>query len=398
MKARWALDKDTLLSDLGDLIAIDTRNPPGKELEAAKVVKEKMASLGAISTLQEFSSKRANAICRLPFSRPEEGPCLIFNSHLDVVHPGEVPWKHPPFAAKIADGRVYGRGACDAKGSLAAMMAAMRSVLPLSDELRGELILTAVAAEETGGLGTQFWLKSRKGNSRPTMAIVGEPSGLKPVIGHKGVSRRKLSVRGRSAHSSVPSQGRNAIYPIARLALFIEELNQRLQQKSHPLLGPPVVSANVIRGGVKDNVIPDYCELQMDRRRIPEEGRDRFDQELKTWVDSMLAQDPYLECKIEILGNDKEPVLISPEEAIVHAAVEAIQEVTGVRESPQGFIAATDMTFLVHQGSIPTVILGPGHLAQTHVVDEFVEVHELESAALIYAHLIIRILSKNGFA
>jgi len=95
MKARWALDKDTLLADLGDLIAIDTSNPPGKELEAAKVVKEKMASLGAISTLQEFSSKRANAICRLPFSRPEEGPCLIFNSHLDVVHPGEVPWKHP---------------------------------------------------------------------------------------------------------------------------------------------------------------------------------------------------------------------------------------------------------------------------------------------------------------
>jgi len=159
-----------------------------------------------------------------------------------------------------------------------------------------------------------------------------------------------------------------------------------------------VVSANVIRGGVKDNVIPDYCELQMDRRRIPGEGRDRFDQELKGWVESMVAHDTSLECKIDVLGEDKEPVLISPDEAIVRAAVEAIQEVTGIRECPQGFIAATDMTFLVHQGNIPTVILGPGHLAQTHVVDEFVEVHELESAALMYANLISRVLSKNGFA
>lgn len=397
MKRSLALTREireALRKDLSDLIAIDTSNPPGKEGEAAKFVYDRMSTLGAICSLQEFSPGRINAVCRFPFSRPEEGPCLIFNSHLDVVPPGETPWTYPPFKAKISNGRIYGRGACDAKGSLAAMMAAVRLILRSSQDLQGELILTAVAAEETGGLGTQFWLKSRREDLRPSMAIVGEPSGLKPVIGHKGVSRRKLSVRGRSAHSSNPSQGKNAIYPIARLALYIEDLNKSLQKNSHPLLGPPVVSANVIRGGVKDNVIPDYCELQMDRRRVPGEGKDQFDRELNEWVENMKAMDPSFQCQIEILGDDKEPVVISPEKPIVRAAVEAIYEITGCREIPKGFVAATDMTFLVHQGNIPTVILGPGHLAQTHIVNEFVDLDQLEQAVLIYAHLITLILGK----
>ena len=390
--------KEALLRDLCDLIAIDTSNPPGRELEAAELVRARMASLGAICHIQEFSPGRANAVCRIPFSRPEEGPGLIFNSHLDVVPSGEAPWTYPPFEPKIVNGRVYGRGACDAKGSLAAMMAAMRLTLQFPKKLRGQLILIAVAAEETGGFGTQFWLKNRGGDIRPSMGIIGEPSGLKPVIGHKGVSRRKLSVRGRSAHSSNPSQGRNAIYPIARLALFIEELNKRLAQTSHLLLGSPLVSANVIRGGVKDNVIPDYCELQMDRRRIPGEGGDQFDRELSEWVRNMLAGDPSFQCQIEILGHDKEPVVVSPDEPIVQAAIRAIQDVTGRKETPGGFVAATDMAFLVHQGKIPSVILGPGHLAQTHVVDEFVEINQLETAALIYFHLITQLLSNKRFA
>jgi succinyl-diaminopimelate desuccinylase len=389
--------KEALLRDLCDLIAIDTSNPPGRELEAAELVQARMASPGAICEIQEFSPGRANAVCRIPFSRPEEGPCLIFNSHLDVVPPGEAPWSSPPFEPKIFNDRVYGRGACDAKGSLAAMMTAMRLALQSPKKLRGELFLTAVAAEETGGLGTQFWLKSRSADTRLSMAIIGEPSGLKPVIGHKGVSRRKFSVRGRSAHTSNPSQGRNAIYPIARLALFIEELNERLTKRTHPLLGPPLVSANVIRGGVKDNVIPDYCELHMDRRRIPGEGSDQFDRELNAWIKSMVASDPSLQYQIEILGADKEPVIISPDEPIVQAVTEAIHEVTGRREAPQGFVAATDMAFLVHQGNIPTVILGPGHLAQTHVVDEFVEINQLETAALIYFHLITQLLNNKCF-
>jgi len=390
--------REALLQDLYDLIAIDTSNPPGQELEAAKLVQARMASLGFTCSIQEFAPMRANAVCRIPFSQPEEGPCLIFNSHLDVVPPGQVNWTYPPFDAKISNGRIYGRGACDAKGSLAAMMAAVRLISPCSRNLQGELILTAVAAEETGGLGTQFWLKSRREDLRPSMAIVGEPSGLKPVIGHKGVSRRKLSVHGRSAHSSDPSQGRNAIYPVARLALFIEELNKRLGKNSHPLLGLPVVSANVIRGGVKDNIIPEYCELQMDRRRVPGEGKDQFDRELNEWGESMMAEDPSFKWQIEILGEDKEPAIISPDEPVVRKAIEAIYEVTGRRETPRGFVAATDMTFLIHQGNIPTVILGPGHLAQTHIVDEFVELNQLEQAVLIYSHLITLVLSKDRMA
>lgn len=390
--------RKVLLRDLFDLIAIDTSNPPGNELEAAMLVKDRMTSLGAICITQEIGPGRANTICRIPFSQGEEVPCLIFNSHLDVVPSGEAEWTFPPFEPRIVNGRVYGRGACDAKGSVAAMMAAIQMAIHSFKELRGELLFSAVAAEETGGLGTQFWLASREGNPKNSVAVIGEPSGLMPFIGHKGFSRRKLIVRGRSAHSSNPDQGLNAIYPAAHLAIFIEELNERLAQHSHPLLGSPVVSANVIHGGIKDNVIPDYCELQMDRRRIPGEGKDQFDRELDEWIRNTAARNPSFHYQVETLGVDKEPVIISPDEPIVQAVVDSIHEVIGKKEITRGFPGATDMTFLVHQGNIPTVIFGPGHLEQTHIVDEFVEINELELAALVYAQVIARILGPKKAA
>ncbi len=386
--------ENILLRDLGELIAIDTTNPPGNEREAAIFVKDRLASLGAVAEIQEISPGRANAVCRFPFSHPEKGPCLIFNSHLDVVPAGEAPWTHPPFQPHFAEERVYGRGASDAKGSVAAMMAGIRLALAESKDLRGEFIFTAVAAEETGGLGTQFWVRNRGTDPRLCWGIVGEPTCLIPFIAHKGVSRRKVSVQGRSVHSSDPARGRNAIYPVARLALFVEELNQRLSQKKDPLLGSPVVSANVIRGGVKDNVIPDYCELHLDRRRIPGESADQFDRELKDWAEEIKRKDPPFQYQIEILGADKEPASISPDEPIVEMVTQTIFEVTGRKESPQALIAATDMTFLVHEGHIPTVILGPGY--SSHVVDEFVEISQLKEAAQVYARLITRILGKDG--
>jgi len=381
-----------LIEDLFALIAIDTSNPPGNELEAAEFVRKRMVAAGALGDIQEFSPGRANAVCRIPFSAPGKGPRLIFNTHLDVVPSGESQWSFPPFAATLVDRRIYGRGACDAKGSLAAMMTAARLTAHYAQPLRGELILTAVGAEETGGIGTQAWVKSQSKDPRPSMAVVGEPTELQVLIGHKGVSRRKVWVRGRSAHSSNISRGRNAIYPIARLALFIEDLNRDLAQKSHPMLGAPLVSANLIRGGVKDNVIPDYCELHIDRRLVPGEETDQIDRELREWVQRMSAEDPSFQATIEISGMDKKPTMIPPEEPIVQALLECKYEVTGRKDPPQGFIAATDMTFLVNQGRIPTVIFGPGSLDQTHVVDEFVEIDQLETAVLVYARLILRIL------
>ncbi len=385
--------KEVLLRDLGDLIAIDTTNPPGNEKQAASFVKDRMSSLGALAAVQEISAGRANAVCRFPFFRAENGPCLIFNSHLDVVPAGEAPWTHPPFQPHVVEGRVYGRGASDAKGSVAAMMAGIRLALEESQNLQGELIFTAVAGEETGGLGTQFWVRNRAEDPRPCWGIVGEPTCLIPFIAHKGVSRRKVSVRGKSVHSSDPAQGRNAIYPIARLALFVEELNQRLSRKKDPLLGSPVVSANVVRGGVKDNVIPDYCELHLDRRRISGESGDQFDRELNEWSAIMKEKDPSFQCQIEILGADKEPVAISPDEPIVKTVIQTIFEVTGRKESPHALIAATDMTFLVHDAHIPTVILGPGY--RSHVVDEFVDISQLKEAAQVYARLITRVLGRD---
>jgi acetylornithine deacetylase/succinyl-diaminopimelate desuccinylase-like protein len=224
------------------------------------------------------------------------------------------------------------------------------------------------------------------------MAVVGEPSELEVLIGHRGVSRRKVIVYGRSAHSSLPSEGHNAIYPAASLATFIKELNERLSKHPHPLLGPGGVSATVIQGGIKDNVIPDRCELTIDRRPIPGEGPEKIDQEIEEWAQTLLAVDADLKYSVEVLGVNKEPVVISTDERIFHIAAEAAQEVTGKRQEPRGCIGASDMAFLVHGGQIPTIIFGPGKMAQAHVVDEFVEIQELELAASIYAGIVQRAL------
>ncbi len=389
--------KKALIDDLCDLIAVDTSNPPGNELEAAELVQHRMAALGIDCDLQEIAAGRANAVCRIPFLEPDKGPCLILNSHLDVVPPGNTPWMHPPFEPRIVENRLYGRGATDAKGSVAAMMAAIRMVLESGKDLRGELVFTAVAAEETGGLGTRFWIKSRESyQNRSIMAVVGEPTGLVPLIAHKGVCRRKVIVQGRSAHSSQPSEGINAIYPIAHLAIYVKSLNDSLSEKRDTLLGHPVVSACVVKGGTKANVIPDYCELQIDRRLIPEEKSDQIDKEIGEWQKSMSAKHPFFKCQIQVIGVDKQPVIISKEEPIVQLVLEAVYAVTGRQRDPMGMQGATDMSILVHQGNIPTVIFGPGHLEQTHIVDEFVEIEQLETAVRVYADLISRVLARKG--
>ena len=381
-------EKKTLIDDICGLVSIDTSNPPGMEMEAAQWVQKRMADLGANSTIQEFAPGRSNAVCRIPFSRAAEGPVLIFNSHLDVVPPGDADWKSPPFEPRVTDRRVYGRGTTDAKGSVAAMMTGIQKALEFSDRLRGELIFTAVAAEETGGLGTQFWIKNREVDPRPAMAVVGEPTGLIPFIGHKGVSRRRITVHGQSAHASQPSQGKNAIYPIAHLAVYLEALNKQLSKITDPLLGSPVISANVIHGGIKDNVIPDRCELQVDRRMIPGEETDQIDKEIESWRVGMKEEDPTLECRIDVIGSDKQPVVVSRDEPVVTCVIDAIRDVTGETVAPCGMPGATDMSFLVHQGGISSVIFGPGHLEQTHIRDEFVEIEQIETAARVYAQVI----------
>ncbi|MHC1761685.1 MAG: M20 family metallopeptidase [Negativicutes bacterium] len=379
--------RECVLKTLHELIAYQSINPPGDENQLAECVGRMASELGADVTFQEVLPGRKNIIAQWTF-----GPGLthlLFNAHLDVVPPTPGVWFDDPFKMVVIDEKAYGRGACDTKGSLASMLTGIILALSESKKLDGKLTLTGVIGEETGGIGTQYFVRNLKPTKEKYLAVVGEPTGLDIVIAHKGISRRKIIIRGKAAHASDPAAGDNAIYTVAKIAVEIEKLNEQLSFKKNPLLGSPCVSATVIKGGVKDNVIPDYCELSIDRRRIPGEDKNILDIEIEKILEKIAKNADYT---IEDLGSDKEPVEISNNEAIVQLAQASIYQALGRQVEPTIFIAGTDMPFLVQEGRIPTIVLGPGYLAQAHTVNEFVPVEQLVDAVQVYASIIVNSL------
>ncbi|MGH6953912.1 MAG: M20/M25/M40 family metallo-hydrolase, partial [Alphaproteobacteria bacterium] len=190
-------DEARMAVTLERLVALDTENPPGRELEAARFLAAELESLGLSVDSKEFSPGRANVWGRLENG---PGPVFCFNSHIDVVPAGEG-WSRAPFKLVEQDGRLYGRGACDAKGPIVAMLEAARLLAAAADSWRGTLLLVFVADEEVASLGAKDYVKDKPGID---FAVIGEPTSNAPVIAHKGSLRPIVRVAGRTAHSGTP--------------------------------------------------------------------------------------------------------------------------------------------------------------------------------------------------
>jgi acetylornithine deacetylase/succinyl-diaminopimelate desuccinylase-like protein len=182
----------------------------------------------------------------------------------------------------------------------------------------------------------------------------------------------------------------NAIEKMTRL---MERLNSFPLQKEHPLLGKPTLSIGTIRGGTKINIVPDRCEIEVDRRMLPGEKKETVLREMKAILDSLRSQDPFFRYRIEEI-DFAEPSQIDPDEEIIRIGVDAIQEVTGKKPMLRAFSGFTDSRFYVNQYHIPTLILGPGGVDQSHTTDESVEVEALVHAAHIYGLIILNCLLK----
>ncbi len=273
---------------------------------------------------------------------------LLLNSHTDTV-PSSPDWTTDPHAAALEDGKVRGLGANDAKGPLAALVCAFVTArLP-----RGaRLVLAATCDEETGGQGL--------GVLRPELpaldaAIIGEPTRLEVCTCQRGLLRLRLRAKGRRAHASRPWQGENAIEKAARdIARIVA-----LELPRHPLLGPATVQVTVIQGGVRTNVVPPECTMEVDARTIP-----ALDNRT---LHGLLERT--LESAIELMSDRFHPVETAREEAIVQAALAA----AGGGE-PTAFGGVSD---LFHVRDIPGVVLGPGRSEQSHAADEWIEVEQL---------------------
>lgn len=373
-----APDSARLTARLARLVAFRTENPPGDEAEAARWLGAELAGHGLAVDYLEVAPGRLDVVAAF-----DNGPgrSLAFNSHLDVV-PAGGGWSGDPFLLREEGGRLIGRGACDAKGSVAAMVEAAALLAAERNRWRGRLTVVFVADEEIGSTGAKAFAATRPPVQR---IVVGEPTGLVTVSAHKGCFRPRIRVAGRSAHSGQPELGDNAIVKAARLVERLAREDARLRATVHPLVGPASLSVTRIAGGLADNMIPAACELTIDRRMLPGESAETVEPEIRALLERARAEDGIL---TEILGfsSTAGPSETPADDPIVRTAVAACRA-NGVNPpGPLGFLGGCDLVHFQRVG-IRGVVLGPGSLAQAHRPDEWVRAAELVRAALIYRDL-----------
>jgi acetylornithine deacetylase len=373
------------------LIRIPSVNPPGNEQAIAEFLMDYCRALGLTTTVSAVAPGRPNVVARLESGKP--GPHLIFNGHTDVV-PAGGGWSTDPFTPVVRNGRLYGRGSADMKGGVAAMILAVEVVRRLKVPLRGTITLAMVADEEEGGSGTRQLVRD---GLRGDWAIIPEPTELKPVIAHKGDFYFDLTLRGVAAHASVPHQGINAIYKAGKLLEAIQQLSERLRERRHPLVGHATATVGTIHGGEITCMVPAECRLSIDRRVLPTERTEDVVAEMQALLDELKRQDP------EFIVELRTPVMALPMEtdpnvAVVGALRAATAQILGADPGVHGWSATCDANMLVHDAKIPTVVFGPGSIAQAaHKPDESIAVGELVNATQIYALTIVQLLG-NGSA
>jgi acetylornithine deacetylase/succinyl-diaminopimelate desuccinylase len=370
-------DVARMKQELARLVAIDTQNPPGHEALAAQYLRDVLVTDGFDVSLQEYKPGRVNVVARLENGA---GPLFAFNTHMDVVPVGDG-WSSDPLGLTERDGRLYGRGACDCKGPLAAMLESLRMLVADRAAWSGTLLGVFVADEEIASEGAKFYAASRP---KIDAAVVGEPTSNAIFSAHKGSLRPVVRVYGVSAHSGTPHLGENAIYRAGELlGLVAEHHDKVVRHRSHPLVGAASLTVTRINGGHADNVLPGACDVLLDRRMIPGEDEGEVKREIGEML--MLARERF-GLRAEVVdykattGGATETALDSP---IVQASLAASRAHGVAKPGPFGFQGGCD---LVHFRSIGAqgIVIGPGDLAVAHKPDEFVPVDEFITSSLIY--------------
>lgn len=374
--------------DLAALVAINTENPPGHELEAARYLKTLLQAEGFDLSLSEYKPGRVNVIARYANG---PGPTFAFNTHIDTVPAGEG-WATDPFVLHEADGKLYGRGSCDAKGPMVAMIEATRMLMACRERWSGTLMAVFTADEEIASEGAKHYVANQPPHI--DFAVIGEPTSNTAFTAHKGSLRPLVRVHGVTAHSGTPHLGENAIYRAGQLLGLIEQHHETaVKCHCHALVGEASLTVTRINGGHADNVLPGACDLLLDRRMVPGESED----EVKAEIAQLLAlANERFGVRAEVLkyvpttGGATETALSEP---IVQASLAACREHNHGNAGPFGFQGGCDLVHFRSLGTTGTVI-GPGTLAVAHKPDEFVPIDEFIAASLIYRDIALQMLQR----
>jgi len=389
---------------LADLVRRPSVNPMGRDLSGPEYLEgrvtdylvQRFTAAEIAWARQPVSPGRDNVVARLEATVPD-APTILWDAHQDTV-PAEG-MTIDPFAPLVRDGRMYGRGACDVKGGMAAMLVALDRLRASPLPRRATVVFSATVNEEFGFSGARalarLWDDSVTVPTdaaarqivvgRPVAAVVAEPTDLELVVQHKGAVRWRIRVRGRACHSAFPEQGSNAIYPAGRVILAIEALATELlaRQPDHPC-GPPTLNLGTIRGGAGVNLVPDLAVLEVERRVLPGESpvaaRDEVIARIAAACESATVEHdpPFLE-SAGLADASADRAAAAWIESL--AAAVRVGGAAGRRSAAR---YGTNASVFAGAG-VPSVVFGPGSIAQAHTADEWIELAEVDAAAAALA-------------
>ena len=380
------VDEGELVRLAQELIRIDTQNPPGNEASLAAYAAEHLRHHGLACEIQEVKPGRANLLARLG---SETGrPHLILNGHSDTV-PAGGGWSHDPCGGELAGGRLYGRGAADMKGGLAAMIMAVQAIVRAGARISGRLTLAATMDEEETQDGTRFAVAQ---GLRGDFAIVGEPTDLLPVIAHKGDAVMEIETSGVEAHGSTPDAGVSAIDHMAEVLLALRSLSEAMKTRHDPVVGHPTLHVGTITGGVSPWMVAGRCLITIDRRVLPDEHADDVVHEVEEIVHRIGKRLPNFRATVRLVSFAR-PMRTAPTNPVVTAIRESTARICGREPGLHGWSATCDANIHVNDGDTPAVVFGPGSIERdAHRPDESVAVRDLVTAARIYALTALHLL------
>ncbi len=327
--------------------------------------------------LQDVSGDRRNVIASVPGASEES---LLFVAHLDTVPANG--WTRNPFEPYLVENRLYGRGACDTKASLAVMLAALDSIK--REKPRATIVVAGSIDEEYRKIGARALGKIAP---RFNGAIVGEPTDLEMVVAHKGSIRWRIETTGRAAHTSIPETGINAIETMAEVVLALKKLNNELATRAAPLTGPPTLTVSLIEGGTDICTVPAQCAIAVDRRLVPGETPAAALREINALLEKLKAANPLIDVRSVMPTTDDYPVGGAMTTRLAEVTQRVCRDFGGSGE-PRGVPYGTDASELSAAG-IPCIIIGPGSIAQAHTVDEYVDIAQLDKAFDIYRSIML---------
>jgi acetylornithine deacetylase len=361
---------DATIRLLADLVAIDSVNPSlvsggaGERVIAGRIADE-LRSAGLDVEVAEAAPGRPNVVGIL--NGRSMGRSLMLCGHMDTVG---VAGMAAPFDPVIRDGRLYGRGAQDMKGGLAALIGAACRLARDGGVTAGNVILAAVADEEYASIGAETLVTRWKADA----AIVAEPTDMVIATGHKGFSWIEVAAEGVAAHGSRPADGRDAILRMGRVLARLENLGREIQaRKPHPILGTASLHASLISGGREWSTYPEKCSLQMERRTVIGEDPSVAMQEVESILKSLRAEDPEFRAAARAVF-DRPPYELPAGHFLLPGLVRAARK-AGIATRTGGVSFWTDAAILGHAG-IPSLIFGPGG-AGLHSVEEYVNLNDV---------------------